>query len=352
MLNEAPSNKNVSDPNREPILLPEGKKWCVITTYKENYSLLSAFVSYYRHRYGARNFLLLCGLAGSRTHASLKELIATRVKATVAADDKAEITSNRRKLTVSSFAGDGFSLWAASYAAADFTSEVDFHNLKVELHQWADGFLPADITRVLAPDSDEFLHVKAPRSLESLDRLGFHFVDVIPSVAWPPNQLRFSLQGWYYRRQAQPRFKYAGRLAWTLAKAVGRGLDHGGCKTFYFDRARLKDYKLWHHGTHDSPCSCQAADRHLDQPERCGEILRDTACGYHLAMTCQQHFLEERLRLFSRLQTDLKKRPVHDSQQSPETTDRQLALRTFDRYMKACRFPTFADDSLLPYLRD
>ena len=352
MLTEALSNKSESDTPRNGAVLPEGRKWCVITTHKENYSLLSAFVSFYRRHYGIGNFLLLCGLTGCRTHASLKELIASKAKARAAGEDKAEVTRQRRALTVSTFIGDGFTLWAASYAAADFTSEVAFHNLKVELHQWADGFLPSTITRVLAPDSDEFLHVKDPRSLEGLDRQGFHFVDVIPSATWPPERLRFSLQGWYYRRQAQPRFRYGGKLAWTLAKAIGRALDHGGCKTFFFDRARLKDYTLWHHGTKDSACSCEAVNQHLDQPERCGEILRDTACGYHLAMTCQQHFLAERLRLFSRLQTDLKKRPVHDSQQSPETTDQQLAVKTFDRFMRVCRFPTFNDDSLLPYLRD
>ena len=337
---------------RQSVMLRDGKNWCVLTTYKENYSLLTAFVSYYRRHYGIENFLMLCGLSGSRTHASLKELISRKLKAAAAPDDQAQSTRRKRALTVSEFVGDGFVLWAASYAAADFTSEVDFHDLKVELHQWADEFLPVQITRTLAPDNDEFLHVKNPRSLESLDRLGFHFVDVVPSPVWPPDKLRFSLQGWYYRRQAQPRFKHGGGLALAIAKRLGRGLEHSSCKTFYFDRTRLKDYTVWHHGTDNSLSSCFAVNRHLDQPERCGEILRDTACGYHLAMTCQEHFLSERLRLFSRLQTDLNKKPVHDTQQSPETTNHQLAIRTFDRFIRESRFPTFTDDFLLPYLQE
>src|ERR1035437_9515539 len=162
---------------RQSVMLRDGKNWCVRTPYKENYSLLTAFVSYYRRHYGIENFLMLCGLSGSRTHASLKELISRKLKAAAAPDDQAQSTRRKRALTVSEFVGDGFVLWAASYAAADFTSEVDFHDLKVELHQWADEFLPVQITRTLAPDNDEFLHVKNPRSLESLDRLGFHFVD-------------------------------------------------------------------------------------------------------------------------------------------------------------------------------
>jgi hypothetical protein len=333
--------------------LRDGKHWCVLTTYKENYALLSAFVSYYRRHYGIENFLLLCGLSGSRTHASLKELISKKLKAAAAVDDKTQITRRKRALTVSEFAGDGFVLWAASYAAADFMTYPGFHDLKVDLHQWADDFLPMQITRTLAPDSDEFLHVKNPRSLESLDRLGFHFVDVIPSPVWPPDTLRFSLQGWYYRRQAQPRFKHGGRLALAIANMLGRGLEHGGCKTFYFDRTRLKDYTVWHHGTDDSLSSCFAVNRHLDQPDRCGEILRDTACGYHLAMTCKEHFLSERLRLFNRIQTDMKlNKPVHDTQQGDETTSQQLAIRTFDRFIKESRFPTLTDDFLLPYLQE
>lgn len=335
-------------------MLRDGKNWCVLTTYKENYSLLSAFVAYYRRQYGIGNFLLLCGLSGSRTHASLKELISKKTKVTAATDDKTLITQHKRALTVSEFAGDGFTLWAASYATADFTSQEDFHNLRVELHQWADDFLPAAITRTLTADNDEFLHVKNPCTLESLDRLGFHFVEVIPSPVWPPDKLRFSLQAWYYRRQATPRFKYGGRLALALAKKLGRGLDHGGCKTFYFDRKRLKDYTAWHHGTGGSLCSCFAVNRHLDQPERCGEILRDTACGYHLAMTCQEHFLSERLRLYSRLQTDMEKKPEQqrDDGYSPETRNQKLAIKTFDRFIKECMFPAFTDGLLLPYLQE
>jgi hypothetical protein len=348
---ELPAARGATGEYVKPSMLHDGKNWCVVTTYKENYSLLSAFVPYYRRHYGIEKFLLLCGLSGSRTHASLKDLISRRLKAAAAPADQAQTTRRKRALTVSEFAGNGFVLWAASYAAADFTSEVDFHDLKVELHQWADDFLPAEVTRTLTPDNDEFLHVKNPCILEGLDRLGFHFVDLIPSPVWPPDTLRFSLQGWYYRRQAQPRFNHGGRLALAVSKMLGRGLDHGGCKTFFFDRARLKNYTVWHHGTDDSLCSCLAVNAHLDQPERCGEILRDTACGYHLAMTCKEHFLSERLRLFSRLQTDLKKRPVHDAQQSPETTDRQLAGRTFDRFIKQSRFPTFTDVLLLPYLQ-
>jgi hypothetical protein len=333
-------------------MLRDGKHWCVLTTYKENYSLLSAFVSYYRRHYGIENFLLLCGLPGARPHASLKELISKRLNAAATAADRTQNTQRQRALTVSEFAGQGFVLWAASYAAADFTSEVDFHELKVELHQWADDFLPREITRTLTPDSDEFLHVKNPRSLEDFDRLGFHFVDVIPSPAWPPDQLRFSLQGWYYHRQARPHFKHGGRLALAIANMLGRGLEHRGCKTFYFDRTHLKDYTVWHHGTDDSLSSCFAVNRHLDQPERCGEILRDTACGYHLAMTCKELYLSEKLRLFSRIQTDMKKQPVPDTGQSPETTDPRLASRTFDRFIIESRFPTFTDDSLLPYLQE
>jgi hypothetical protein len=92
---------------------------------------------------------------------------------------------------------------------------------------------------------------------------------------------------------------------------------------------------------------------HLDQPGRCGEILRDTACGYHLAMTCKEHFLSERLRLFNRIQTDMKlNMPVYDTQKGHETTNHQLANRTFDRFIKESRFPTLTDNLLLPYLQE
>jgi hypothetical protein len=167
---------------------------------------------------------------------------------------------------------------------------------------------------------------------------------------WPPERLRFSLQGWYYRRQAQPRFKYGGRMALAIAKRLGRGLEHGSCKTFYFDRARLKDWTAWHHGTDDSLCSCLAVSRHFDQPEVCRDILQNTACCYHLAMPCRESFLTERLRLSNRLQTDLT-RTHQDTDRSPETLDLKLAGRTFDKLIKESIFPVMEDNFLLPYLQ-
>jgi hypothetical protein len=326
-------------------------QWCLLTTYKENYSLLSPLVLFYRHFYGVRHFLILCSLTGARTHDSLKKLIGSKVGAVAAPIDKVHVTHLKRELTVSEFVSGNFVLWAVSHPGRDFIPEVEFHDLKVELHRWADSFLPREITRTLVVDNDEFLYVKSPRVLESAEHLGFHFVDVIPATTWPPRELWFSLQGWYYARQVNPRFRYGGSLMISLARAFGRGLNHDGCKTFYFDRARLSDYTAWHHGTTGSLCSCFALNRCLAEPERCRDILRGTACCYHLAMTSREHFLLEKLRLFNRLQTDGNKRPAHDTR-SPATTDPRLAMKAFDRFIKESWFPTIRDDFLLPYLND
>jgi hypothetical protein len=332
-------------------MLSNGDNWCLVATYKENYSLLSGLVSYYRRYYGIRNFLLLCSLPESRSPAALKQLVADKTGAQVVAD-RTKVTPGNRELAVTEFSGPGFRLWTASSPAVKFIAETDFHDLKTDLYRWADAFLPAEITRVIVQDNDEFLYVKDPRSLEQQDGLGFHFVDVVPSAVWPPEELRFSLQGWYYRRQARPLFKLGGRLAVALARRLGRGIDHSGCKTFYFARAGLKDHTVWHHGTDRNRCACQVVDRHAGAPERCGELLRDTALCYHLAMTSKDLFLAERFHLFNRIQTDWHPPSAPAPRPDGESDRRDRAAKDFDRFMKESKFPVFRDNFLLTYLRE
>jgi hypothetical protein len=69
-----------------------------------------------------------------------------------------------------------------------------------------------------------------------------------------------------------------------------------------------------------------------------------------MAMTSCDSYLSEKIRLFSRVQTDLKKMPVHDFGVSRETTDRVLALRSFDKFVRNSIFPVIRDDFLLSYL--
>jgi hypothetical protein len=325
-------------------------QWCLITTYKENYSLLSAFFSFYRKYYNIKNFVLLCGTPKSRTHNSLEKLISAKTMLGVNIGSAIHFTHANRKITVSELTNGDVRLWVASYAAEDFTSEVDFHSLKVELHRWADSFLPQEITRTWVLDSDEFLHVGNPQLLEQTDRLGFHFLDVIPSPIWPPNALFFSLQGWYYRRQALLRFRLGKGLMFAFMKAIGRGINHSGCKTYYFSRSRLNNYTSWKHGTNDSP-ACLLLNHHLKDLFYCQKIIDNNPCCYHMAMLSREVFLSEKLPLFSRIQTDMKKRPIQDSGRSRETLDRAVALRTFDKFIRTSIFPVIRDDLLLPYFQ-
>jgi hypothetical protein len=330
-------------------MLNEANNWCLITTYKENYSLLSAFFSFYRNYYNIKNFVLLCGTPKSRTHNSLEKLISTKTMLGVNVGPIIHFTHANRKITVSELANGDVRLWAASYAAEDFTSEVEFHSLKVELYRWVDSFLPKEITRTWVLDSDEFMRVNNPKSLDDADSLGFHFLDMIPSLAWPPNALFFSLQGWYYRRQALLRFRIGKDLMFSFMRAIGRGINHSGCKTFYFQRARLSDFSSFHHGTFDNP-ACLTLNHHLDNLECCRNILNQSPCCYHMAMVSRDSFLSEKLRLFSRLQTDFNKLPVHDIGRSPETANQALAIKTFDNFIRNSIFPVIRDDFLLPYL--
>ena len=70
-----------------------------------------------------------------------------------------------------------------------------------------------------------------------------------------------------------------------------------------------------------------------------------------MAMLSREVFLSEKLPLFSRIQTDMKKRPIQDSGRSRETLDRAVALRTFDKFIRTSIFPVIRDDLLLPYFQ-
>ena len=330
-------------------MLNEANNWCLITTYKENYSLLSSFFSFYRNYYNIKNFVLLCGTPKSRTHNSLEKLISAKTTLGVNVGPAIHFTHANRKITVSELTNGDVRLWAASYSAEDFTSEVEFHSLKVELHRWVDSFLPQEIARTWVLDSDEFMRVSNPESLDDADSLGFHFLDMIPSLAWPPNALFFSLQGWYYRRQALLRFRIGKELMFAFMKAIGRGINHSGCKTYYFARSRLKNYTSWDHGTNDSQ-ACLLLNNRLNDLVYCQNIIEKTPCCYHMAMLSREVFLSEKLRLFSRLQTDINKLPVHDIGRSPETANQALAIETFDNFIRDSIFPVIRDDFLLPYL--
>jgi hypothetical protein len=88
----------------------------------------------------------------------------------------------------------------------------------------------------------------------------------------------------------------------------------------------------------------------LNDPDECREILRDTACCYHLAMTCKEHLLSERLRLQPRLQTDYWSDQI-DGRRGAETKDLKVAERTFDRLIRKSIFPVIEDNFLLPYIQ-
>ncbi len=323
----------------------------MVTYYKENYSLFPAFTSFYRQYYGIQRMLIFCGLTRGRTHDSLKQFLAAKLKMPVPANNQVHRTAGQRELTVSEIVDGNFVLWVVSYPTEEFTSHLEFNKIKLDVTAWGASFLPAEITRTVVVDADEFLFVKTPQTLDGLDNLGFHFLDVIPSPVWPPTELKFSLQGWYYRRQAKPLFNYGKWFALPLAEAVGRGLQHNECKTFYFDRKHLGAGTAWHHGTVKNLSCCFALNRHLHQPEFCREILQNTACCYHLANPYKEFFLTERVRLFNRLQTDLQ-RSDHDEQRGAETTDSSVAGRTFDKTIKESIFPVIEDNFLLPYLQN
>lgn len=329
-------------------MLSNPGSWCLVTHHKENYSLLAAFVSYYRHYFGFQNAMFFCGLTQGRTHDSLKQLIASKLNIAVPVVDETCFTPAGRELKVSKFTTDGFVLWIASYPATEFTPGKEFHLLRTDVHAWGESYLPPEICRVLVVDTDEFLYVKDLKAMD-MDSLGFHFIDMIPSAVWPPDNLEFSLQPWYYRRQARPIFKLGKNLAVAMAKKLGRGLQHE-CKTFYFDRRRMATFTAWHHGTECSLCCCGAIDRFLSDTTKCHEILRETACCYHLAMTTKEHLFSERLRLQPRLQTDYWS-DQNDGGRGKETSDLKAAEKTFDRFIRESIFPVVQDNFLLPYLR-
>jgi hypothetical protein len=114
----------------------------------------------------------------------------------------------------------------------------------------------------------------------------------------------------------------------------------------------LGTWTAWHHGTIKNLSCCFGLNRHLYQPEFCREILQNTACCYHLAMTCKEFFLTEKLRLFNRLQTDLKKGTDQDDQRGAEISDLKLAESIFNKTVRQSIFPVIEDNFLLPYLQN
>jgi hypothetical protein len=331
-------------------MLVNKKSWCVVTYHKDNYSLLKAFTVFYRSYYGIQNMLIFCGLTQGRTHESLKHFIATKLKMSEPAENKKYQTLENRELTMSKLMDGDFTLWVVTYPTEKYGSDAEFHKLRVDLSRWGESFLPENITRTIVVDADEFLRVRNPKILESMDSLGFHFLDIVPSQTWPPKELIFSLQGWYYQRQARPLFKYFKGLALPLVKALGFGLQHGGCKTFYFDRERMSNWTSWHHGTTHSFSCCMTLNRYIYDPKTCQKILENTACCYHLGMTHKEIFLKEKLGLFNRLQTDLKKGTELDKHRGAESSDLYLAGKIFDKTIKKSIFPLIKDNFLLPYL--
>lgn len=332
-------------------MLTNRNRWCVVTYHKENYSLFPAFTAYYRQYYGIRRMLIFCGLTRGRTHDSLIQFLAAKLKTSAPAHAQTVRTPEQRELTVSEIVDGDFTLWVASYPTEEFNPFSAFNKIKADVTAPVAAFLPGEISRTLVVDCDEFLYVKNPQILESLDNLGFHFLDMIPSPVWPPAELKFSLQGWYYRRQARPLFKYGKWFALPLANAGGRGLMHNECKTYYFDRKHLDAGTAWHHGTIKNLACCFTLNRFIHQPELCREILKNTACCYHLAMTCKEFFLTEKLRLFNRVQTDSKLGLDAHNQRGAEATDSRIAERTFNQTIKESIFPVLEDNFLLPYLQ-
>ncbi|HEU6449048.1 MAG TPA: hypothetical protein VFV23_11480 [Verrucomicrobiae bacterium] len=329
-------------------MLSDPSRWCVVTHHKENYSLLPAFMAYYRQYFGFKRAMIFCGMTRGRTHDSLKQLLAEKLNMPIPVMDKTCFTPAGMELKVCELTDGDFVLWVASYPATEYTPGGKFHHLRSDVHAWGASYLPPEIMRTMVVDSDEFLYVKDFKSLD-MDQLGFHFIDVIPSEIWPPKTLKFSLQGWYYTRQARPHFKYGGRIAESLARLTGRGLQHNQCKTYWFCKNRMASFTAWTHGTAHSLSGCGGLNVFLDDLEKCHRILRETSCCYHLAMTTKNHLFNERMRLQPRLQTDYWS-DQRDGVRGKETMDLNAAEKTFNRSIRKSIFPVIEDNFLLPYL--
>src|SRR5271154_6947010 len=108
-------------------MLSNPSQWCVVTHHKENYSLFPAFTAYYRQYYGIKRMMIFCGLTQGRTHESLKQMLASKLKVAVPTADAIHVTPANRQMTVSEFRAGDFVLWAASYPTAEFSPDSEFY---------------------------------------------------------------------------------------------------------------------------------------------------------------------------------------------------------------------------------
>ena len=327
--------------------------WCLVTTLKCNFSLLPWQIAFYSQHWGISTYLIFCGIPSLKARSLTEDVIQSLATSTIIRRDS--FIAGLGQVEIQEVKTRRATLWFVLYDGKWNMGEQEFHAMRVALHQWADQFLPITYTRTLVVDNDEFVHLSDVSIANTMPAIGFHFVDIVPSLNFPHGDLVFCLQPWYYRRQAttwylKPQFRvYQSLVSWALQKS-NRLVLHSGCKTFYFDREKLGHWKSWHHGTNNCFASCGCVRQDMILAQNSADHLRQTGLVYHLANPSKQHFLRERLMLYARIQTDPSKGKKADDSVSDVRSSSMLLERDWNTNIARTIFPTFTDNYLKAFI--
>lgn len=307
----------------DPVLLRDPDKWCVITTYKNNFELMEAFVGFYRRQWGIRRFYFLIGITGS--HDPIPTGRINRLGEVCDAE-----------------------IYTLTFSTRDIIPRHVWGAQKRQYFTELNSVIPEQYTRVLNIDNDEFYSVQRASSLDESPELHFHVVEFIPNETLHRSApLRWSLQGWFYRANFFRRVDVAEVRAFISPAELAlleRDLPHNDesslqithqwCKVVRFDRKQI--LTPWAHADGGPLCS---AIQQLGSAEEMVALLHANHLCYHVGVLDRQHLLHVKPKWLN----------TATGYTRTQTGDLRNGRDLFRLYYDELPARTFEDERLRPY---
>ena len=297
--------------------------WCLITTYKNNFEVMEAYVNFYAQFWGIRKFYFLIGNTGRSLDGPLQRIETLNKSSNVLIETEVFDTDEFIKP----------SMW--SQQKLGFLTKLDKR-------------IPSDVTHVLNVDNDEFLYVHDMDQVDHQEALHFHFVEMLPQNHFSiENDLLWSLQGWFYRinffRNADPTqlsLNIKPKEIELLDKDVPRSLSplpplqltHKWCKRIFFRRENI--LSSWVHL--DGGPICEQM-RQLEDPSAILALLRSSYFCYHMGVLDPAYFAQAKPKWINPYTGHVK------------TQAGDFSTSVFDEYYSQTESFTFTDNFLKAY---
>ena len=257
--------------------------WFIVTFYKNNLELMEPFVRFYLEIWGVKKFYFLITITDQDIGPYLNRI----------RDLNLELDVNIEYFTIQ---------------IKPIITVNEWGKIKRSFLSHLQEVAPAQYTKVLCIDHDEFYYISNKSIVENTPELHFHFLEFIPHENFNPKKdFTWSLQGWFYRVNYFSQSSDNERklfmspdefrkfeidiLKYNKNKPRPRRVTHQWCKLISFDRDKMQ--YPWEH--QDGGSLCRKLEK-MNDINTIKSTLRENYFCFHIGVSDRQYFLEKKTR--------------------------------------------------------